>query len=131
MKKLTYILLSLALIVSLSITAFASETVAEQIRELPTVEEFKTLDADAQLDAYNRTQEAYDAYMALTEEEKEAIEGAEEIFDTLFAHFNTLIAPAEKTENSGKVGYNSPAWIIILALIATLVTLLAGKMKRK
>ena len=53
---------------------------------------------DSQREIYNKTQAAYDAYMALSEEEKAEIHGAEETFEALFGHFNTLVAPAEAAE---------------------------------
>mgnify|MGYP003313001514 CR=1 FL=1 len=46
-----------------------------------------------QLDAYNRTQAAYDAYMSLSEREQQELEGAEETFEALFTHFNGQIMP--------------------------------------
>lgn len=130
MRKWICFLFAMLLVISLSTAAFAVETVEQQIRELPTVEEFKAMDQEAQVDAYNRTQYAYDAYMALSGEEKEAIEGAEEIFESLFAHFNTLVAPAGEMEESGKIGSNVPVWIVIAALIATLITLAAKKHRK-
>ena len=75
-----------------------ANTLREEILSLPTVEEFQLLDSDGQLEAYNRTQSAYDAYMALTEVQKGQIGEAEAIFETLFAHYNSLIAPAEAEE---------------------------------
>jgi hypothetical protein len=58
------------------------------------------MDADAQLEAYNQVQAAYDAYMALSEEERSAISGAEETFETLFAHFNSLVMPVEEVQEA-------------------------------
>ena len=128
MKKVTYLLLAVLVALMLPVTAMAAENdIAAMIDALPTVEEFKAMDNAQQVDAYNRTQEAYDAYMALPTEEKEALAGAEEVFDALFSHYNTLIAPAEPAENTGKIGYNYPVWIIL----GGLVLLLAGLGLRK
>lgn len=62
------------------------------IDALPTVEEVKAMDMDGQRAAYDQTQEAYDAYMALTEEQRALITGAE-VFEALFAFFNGQIMP--------------------------------------
>lgn len=119
MKKMTSVLLAMLLVLSLCVTAFATETadsVRSRIEALPTVEEFKAMNAEEQLNAYNQTQAAYDAYMALSGEEKAQLEGAEAIFEALFSHYNTLIAPAE----SGKESNNRLVWII-LPVIAVMV----------
>lgn len=101
MKKGISLMLAVLLVLSLSVAVYAAEdlgSVQAMLEELPTVEAFRAMDADAQLEVYNQTQAAYDAYMALPEEERIQIEGAEEQFETLFSHFNTLIAPAEETQ---------------------------------
>lgn len=124
MKKLTYILLTLLLAASLPISAAAAETVESQIRELPTVEEFKAMDSEDQLAAYNEIQAAYDAYAELSEEEKGEIEGAEERFEELFTHINSLVMPIDQTEpagaaepkQSGKLSFNGYAWALVAAL---------------
>ena len=97
MKKLTYLMLALMLL-TLPVTAMAAETVdsvQSMMEALPTVEEFQAMDSEAQLEAYNQTQFAYDAYMALNQEDREAISGAEETFEALFAHFNSMIMPLD------------------------------------
>jgi len=76
------------------------DSVREQIQALPTVEQFQALDARAQQEAYNDTQIAYDAYMALTEAQRQQISGAAEIFQALFAHFNSQVMPLPETETS-------------------------------
>ena len=77
------------------------------------MEEFKAMSPEEQVDAYNRTQYAYAAYMDLpTAEEKEALEGAEEKFDALFSHFNTMIMPIETGEETGKVSHNQFIWVV-------------------
>ena len=67
--------------------------VRQQLSELPTAEQFQAMDEAAQLDAYNKTQAAYDAYMALTEQQKQLLPEAQKIFEDLFAHFNGQIMP--------------------------------------
>ena len=122
MRKFAGILLALLLILSQSSAAFGAETLEEQIAALPGVEEFRAMSREEQVDVYNRTQYAYEAYMALpTAEEKEALEGAEEKFDALFSHFNTLIMPAENGEENGKVSNNRFAWILLAAMTILLL----------
>lgn len=120
MRKITAILLAVLLLAR--IPAFAEETLEQQIAALPDVAEFQAMSREEQADAYNRTQYAYDAYMALpTAEEKDALEGAEEKFDALFSCFNTMIMPVENEEATGKVGYNQFAWAVLLVMAAMLV----------
>lgn len=96
------IVLSLLLVFMLVFSIFAGctqqqdeevEAVRQQLEALPTVEEFQAMDEAGQLDAYNRTQAAYDAYMSLSEREQQELEGAEETFEALFTHFNSQIMP--------------------------------------
>ena len=98
MKKIISFLAVCMLLAAMTIGASANADVSAMIQQLPTVEAFQTMDADAQLEAYNQVQAAYDAYMALSEEEKAAMEGAEETFETLFAHFNSLVMPVEAVQ---------------------------------
>ena len=69
------------------------EAVREMVKALPGVEEFKTLDAKAQQVVYLATQNAYDAYQALTEEQKAGLAGELAAMEALFAHYNSLIMP--------------------------------------
>lgn len=131
MKKLTCMLLALLLVTTLSPVGFAAETVAEQIAGLPTVEEFKTMDQDAQLDVYNRTQAAYDAYMALSEEEKAAIPGAEDTFESLFGYFNTLVQPIGEVETQEEPGFGSNLIATVLAAAIALAVLPMFVKKRR
>ena len=98
MKKWICLLTVLLLLAALPVAVSADTDVAAMLEELPTVEQFQAMDADAQLEAYNQVQAAYDAYMTLSEEEKAAMEGAEETFETLFAHFNSLVMPVEAVQ---------------------------------
>ncbi len=98
MKKLTALLLAALLVLPLSRTAVASETVQAQIDSLPTVEEFQAMDLETQNQVYLQTQDAYEAYLALPEEEQARIQGMEETFGPLFAHFSTMIEYAGETE---------------------------------
>ncbi len=98
MKKLIPLVLGIVLLLTVPATAFASETVQAQMADLPTVEEFKAMDPEAQREAYLRTQAVYDAYLALPEEEQAGISGVEAVFGPLFAHFSTLIDYAEETQ---------------------------------
>lgn len=109
MKKMICLLMICLLLAVMPMGAFANADVRAMIDELPTVEQFQALDPDAQLEAYHRTQAAYDAYMALSEGERAEIAGGEAVFETLFCHFNsqimTIDAAAEQqvpaAENTG------------------------------
>lgn len=96
------IVLSLLLVFMLVVSVFAGctqredqavEAVRKQLEKLPTVEQFEAMDEGERLDAYNRTQAAYDAYMALSEEQQKELDDAEKIFETLFTYFNSQIMP--------------------------------------
>ena len=130
MRKIAGLLL-MVLFLFQSPAAFAEETLEQQIAALPGVEEFKAMSQEEQVDVYNRTQYAYEAYMALpTAEEKAALEGAEEKFDALFSHFNTMIMPLEPEEETGKVSYNQFIWVALLAVTAVPVVSMRGKKRR-
>ena len=92
MKKLIALML---LLFVLPMSVMASD-VQSVIGELPAVEVLREMDMDSQREVYEKTQAAYDAYMALSEEEKAQLAGAEETFSSLFGHFNTLVAPAQE-----------------------------------
>lgn len=129
MRKFTGILLALLLILSQPTGAFGAETLEEQIAALPGVEEFQAMSREEQVDAYNRTQYAYAAYMDLpTAEEKEALEGAEEKFDALFSCFNSQIMPIEDGEKTGKISNNRFVWVVPAVLA---VCLLGPVVKKK
>ena len=69
------------------------ETVAAvqaMIDALPSLEEVQAMDRDAQGEIYLQMQAAYDAYMALTEEQQALVSGTE-IFEALFEFFNAQI----------------------------------------
>ena len=98
MKRMICLLAVCLLLAAMTLCVSANADVSAMIRQLPTVEAFQSLDADAQLEAYNQVQAAYDAYMTLTEEERSTISGAEETFELLFAHFNSLVMPVEEVQ---------------------------------
>ena len=100
MRKLICLLAACLLMAAMCMNVLAEETVQSMIEELPTVEQFQAMDADAQLEAYNKTQAAYDAYMALSQEDRAEFAGAEETFETLFAHFNSLVMPVEEVQEA-------------------------------
>ena len=91
MRKLICLLAVCLLMAAMTVSVWADASVRSMIEGLPTVEEFQQMDSDAQLEAYNKTQAAYDAYMALSEAERAEISGAEETFESLFSYFNTLV----------------------------------------
>ena len=95
MKKFISFLAVWMLLAAMTMGASANADVSAMMQKLPTVEAFQAMDADARLETYNQVQAAYDAYMALTEEERSTMDGAEETFEVLFAHFNSLVMPVE------------------------------------
>ena len=68
--------------------------VQAMIDALPTAEEVAAMDMDGQREAYIQTQAAYDAYMALPEELRALIAGAEKL-EALFGFFNRQIMPLD------------------------------------
>lgn len=71
----------------------AVQSVQELIDALTTAEELKAMSLEEQQAVYEQVQAAYDAYNALTDEQKEQITGAEVIND-LFDVFNGMVALA-------------------------------------
>ena len=58
MKKMFYLVAVCLLVAALALQVFAKETLEQQIAALPSVEEFKAMSQEQQVDAYNRTQYA-------------------------------------------------------------------------
>lgn len=75
------------------------KAVQELIDELPTADELAAMSLEQQQAIYAKLQAAYEAYNALTDEQKAKVTGAE-IFDSLFAVFasmtNTMTKEAEE-----------------------------------
>ncbi len=71
--------------------------IRQQILALPTVEEFVQLPPEGQQETYEKTQQTYEAYMALTEDQRRQITEAEDIFGALFSHFNAQVQPIVET----------------------------------
>lgn len=67
----------------------AAEQVQTLISALPTAEALADMDTEGQQAVYADLQDAYDAYEALSDDEKQEVTGAE-IFDTLFGFFNGM-----------------------------------------
>ncbi|MCI6957231.1 MAG: leucine-rich repeat protein [Clostridiales bacterium] len=82
----------------------AVEAVRALIEALPTVEEVKAMSMDEQAEVYKQVQEAYNAYNALTSDQKAQLPEAEEIFAPLFEYFNSLTAPTSDVLASGTCG---------------------------
>ena len=72
-------------------------SVQAQINALPTADELGNMTEEEQQAAYEKLQAAYDAYNALTDEQKAEITGAE-IFDSLFDVFNGMVNTLENQE---------------------------------
>ena len=118
MKKSIALLLLLPVLV---LSAMASD-VQSVIDALPAAEAVQKMDMDQQRDIYDKTQATYDAYMALSEEEKAELTGAEETFDSLFGYFNTLVSPAEEVSEESGSGAN-----ILSTVLATAIGILLAQ----
>ena len=132
MKRVSVFLIAVCLLLAvIPFRVLGEESLRSMIEGLPTVEAFQSMTKEEQVDAYNRTQYAYEAYMALpTAEEKAALEGAEQKFDALFSHFNTMIMPLEPEAETGKVSYNQFVWVVLLAVTAVPVVSMMRKKRR-
>lgn len=71
----------------------AVENVQSLIDALPAAADLESMGQEEQQTVYEHVQAAYDAYDALTDEQKEQITG-EKIFDALFAAFDGMVATA-------------------------------------
>ena len=69
----------------------AVEAVRALIEALPTLEELKAMSTQEQSEVYTQVQKAYDAYDALTDDQKAQLPEAEGIFVPLFDYFNSLV----------------------------------------
>lgn len=65
------------------------KAVQSQIGALPSLEDVQAMSPEEQQEAYGNIQAAYDAYNALTDEQKAQITGAE-LLDSLFDYFNSM-----------------------------------------
>ena len=80
-------------------------SVQAMIDALPGVEEVKAMSLDGQRNVYDRLQEAYDAYEALSGEEKEQIISSE-ILEELFFWFNNQTAPTAEKDSGDFSGFH-------------------------
>ncbi len=101
MKKITILLTLLLLLCTMAGCGPKEDPIAEELRQqilaLPTVEEFAALPEEEQKEMYGYVQTVYEAYMALTEDQRRQIPEAETIFGDLFAHFNAQVMPLVET----------------------------------
>ena len=118
MRKIIAALLLLPVLV---MSAMASD-VQSMIEELPAVEDLRKMDMDRQREVYDRTQAAYDAYMALSEEEQAEIAGGQETFEELFGYFNTLTMPVEAAREEPAAGSN-----LLSTVLACLIGILLAQ----
>ncbi len=84
----------------------AVEEVQKLIDDLPTAEALTAMSLEEQQAVYTQLCEAYDAYEALSDEQKAQISGTE-IFDALFAVFNEKTEPLEDRIITGGTYSNS------------------------
>lgn len=123
----------IALLLFLPVLALSAMAVDVQsmIDALPAVEVLQDMDMNDQREVYDRTQAAYDAYMALTEEEKANLTEAEETFESLFGYFNTLVSPAEAVQEESGSGAGVLVMVISAAVGMFLVWMVISKRKLK
>ena len=123
----------IALLLFLPVLALSAMAVDVQsmIDALPAVEVLQDMDMNDQREVYDRTQAAYDAYMALTEEEKANLPEAEETFESLFGYFNTLVSPSEAVQEESGSGTGVIVMVISAAVGMFLVWMVISKRKLK
>lgn len=123
----------IALLLFLPVLALSAMAVDVQsmIDALPAVEVLQDMDMNDQREVYDRTQAAYDAYMALTEEEKANLPEAEETFESLFGYFNTLVSPSEAVQEESGSGAGVLVMVISAAVGMFLVWMVISKRKLK
>lgn len=126
MKK--WIVMMLLLLV-LPLSAGAVTELQSAIDELPAVDVLQNMDMDQQKAVYDQTQAAYDAYMALSEEERAQLPGAEETFEALFGYFNTLVMPVEEAQAEGDTGSQLLSTVLAVAIGIFLAQKLITKRK--
>ena len=127
MKKIIALFL---LLLVLPLTVGAAD-VQSMIDALPAVNVLQEMDMDGQREVYDQTQAAYDAYMALPEEEKAALIGAEETFEGLFGYFNTLVSPAEEVKEAFGSGDHKISTVLATVIAIVLVRRIISKLKLK
>ena len=71
----------------------AVENVRKLVEKLPSVEKFAAMEDDEKLVAYTATQNAYDAYKALSEEQQKVLTKELAAMEELFHYFNAQIMP--------------------------------------
>lgn len=125
-----FIILSLMLCaLPLAATAQTGEDVKAMVEALPALEALQAMSLEEQQQVYTQTQAVYDAYQALSEEARAEITGAEETFEALFSHFNTLVMPLEETvpaEQPEEKEEGIP-WGFIALILAVITTFLQNK----
>lgn len=83
--------------------------VQKLIDKLPTADELAAMSLEEQQAVYTKLQAAYEAYNALTDEQKAEVTGAE-IFDSLFEVFNSMVnmlADGSITEAGIRIAYSN------------------------
>lgn len=78
-----------------SVEDITVENVKNLIEELPALEDVESMSLEDQRIIYDQTQEAYEAYSQLAEEERDMLSKEYEKIEALFGYFNTLVEPTE------------------------------------
>ena len=134
LKKITALFSVLMLLVcALPLTVAATENaqdVKAMVAQLPDLDTLKAMTLEQQQEVYTQTQAAYDAYQALSQEEKAGVEGAEDTFQALFDHFNSLVMPLEATtapEEPAEEKKEGMPWAVTAFVLALITTFLQNK----
>ena len=135
LKKYTALFALMCLLLCvLPLTAAAAETTAGDVKamvaQLPNLDTLKAMTLEQQQEVYAQTQAAYDAYQALSDEEKAGVEGAEDVFQALFDHFNSLVMPLEEAaaqEEPAKEKKEGLPWGVTAFILALITTFLQNK----
>lgn len=125
MKRIAVLLLLLPVLV---LSARAAD-VQSLMEELPSVNVLQEMDMEAQREVYDKTQAAYDAYMALSDGEKAELEEAEETFESLFGYFNTLTMPLEEAPEEPGTGSDILSTVVACAIGLLLARKIVTKRK--
>lgn len=80
--------------------------VQELIDALPSAEELRKMTLEDKQEAYICIQDAYDAYLTLSDDEKDQIDKANEVFNVLFELFNSMTATTDGKVNVIDMSYS-------------------------
>lgn len=80
----------------------AVQAVSALLKALPTLDTVKVQTAEQQKESYNQVQDAFAAFNLLTDEQKQKLEGADEILTELSKYFSDAAVTAASAETSAE-----------------------------